>query len=99
MDKGTKLSNVILEPVITEKSTALSQHNKYTFMIANNATKSDVRSVFSEIFPGRKVLSVQSLKIKGHKKRTKSGFKLPVDRKKVVVTVEGPKIEYFPEVS
>ncbi|MBI2995965.1 MAG: 50S ribosomal protein L23 [Candidatus Melainabacteria bacterium] len=93
------ISNVILKPVITEKSTALSKHNKYTFLIARGATKDDVKSVFKEIFPDRKVLDIQTLKIKGHKKRTKGGYKLPVDKKKVIITISGAKLEFFPEVS
>ena len=93
------LSNIILEPVITEKSTALSQQNKYTFLVSNDATKTKIKDVFKEIFPGRKVLDVQTLIMKGHTRRTKSGFKLPRDSKKVIITAEGPKIEFFPEVS
>ena len=92
-------TSIILEPVITEKSTALSQQNKYTFQVSNSATKPAIKKVFEEIFPGRKVLKIQSLTIKGHSKRTKSGIKLPKDSKKAVITVEGPRIELFPWVS
>lgn len=93
------LSTTLLKPIITEKSSALSQQNKYTFKVANHATKSTIRKAFEEIFPDRKVMSIQTIKIKGHTKRTKSGFKLPRDGKKALITVSGPKIEYFPEIS
>ncbi len=93
------VSDVILEPVITEKSTALSQFNKYTFKVSKNASKTAIKSAFEQAFPERKVLDVQTLKIMGHKKRTKLGFKPARDHKKAVLTIEGPKIEFFPEVS
>ena len=93
------LSDVLLEPIITEKSTSLSQHNKYTFKVSKHISKPLIKKAFEIVFPGRKVLSVQTVKLKGHKKRTKSGFKLPLDGKKAIITSEGPKIEYFPEVS
>ena len=96
---GNQSSDILLEPIITEKSTALSQFNKYTFKVAKDATKTSIRNAFQEIFPGRKVESIQTLKITGHKRRTKSGFTRPKDSKKAVVTASGPKIEYYPEVS
>jgi len=88
----------ILEPIITEKSTALSKQNKYTFKVTKDATKNLIRKSFLEVFPDRKVKSIKTLKIKGHSKRTKSGIKFPLDGKKVIITIDGPKIEYFPDI-
>ena len=88
----------ILEPIITEKSTALSKQNKYTFKVMKDSTKDLIRQSFLEIFPDRKIKSIKILKIKGHSKRTKSGIKFPIDGKKVIITIDGPKIEYFPDV-
>ncbi len=93
------MTSVILEPVITEKSTALCQQNKYTFRVSKNATKHVIKHAFEAIFPGRKVLSIQTSKTMGHRKRTKGGYKNPVDGKKALITVEGPRIEFFPEAS
>ena len=94
------ISKVLIEPVITEKSTVLSGNNKYTFYVHKEATKSNIKKVFEQIFPGRKVLSVQTLSQRGHKRRTKGGFTSPKDKKKAVITIKsGAKIEYFPEVS
>lgn len=98
--KMSKLfSDILLEPVITEKSTALSQYGKYTFKVAKDASKTNIKKAFEEIFPGRKVKSIETLKITGHKRRTRTGFTKPKDGKKAVITSEGPKIEYYPEVS
>ena len=88
----------ILEPIITEKSTALSKQNKYTFKVEKDATKDLIRKSFLEVFPDRKVKSIKTLKVKGHSKRTKSGIKFPVDGKKVIITTIGPRIEYFPDL-
>ncbi len=96
---SNKASDILLEPVITEKSTALSQHEKYTFKVANCATKSTIKKAFEEVFPSNKVLSIQTVKVKGHLKRTRFGSTLPKDGKKAVITASGPKIEYFPEIS
>ena len=94
---ASELKDVILEPIITEKSTALAAHSKYTFKVAKNASKFQIKQAFEQIFPKRKVLSIQTAKITGHTKRTKKGIKLLLGAKKAVVSVEGDRIEYFPE--
>lgn len=93
------LSHVLIEPIITEKSTALSQHGKYTFKVLKDATKFQIKEAFTKVFPKLKVLDIQTLKIKGHSKRTKKGYKLAIDSKKAIITVEGGTIEYFPQAS
>ena len=90
-------SNIFLEPIITEKSSTLSRLNKYTFKVAKGADKGSIKKAFEEIFPGRKVLAIQTAKIAGHKRRTKGGFKKPIDCKKAILTIKGDRIEYFPE--
>ena len=96
---GKNFSHILLEPVITEKSTALSKQNKYTFKVSEHATKTQIKKAFEEVFPKQKVLKIQTLKVMGHKRRTKKGFKNPIDGKKAVLTVSGPRIEFFPEAS
>lgn len=95
MAKGLK--DTILEPIITEKSTALSVQSKYTFKVSKDATKFQIRKSFESLFPKRKILAIQTVKIAGHRRRTKGGFKNPIDGKKAIVTIEGDRIEYFPE--
>ena len=97
-----KYSDTIKEPIITEKSTALSQYGKYTFLVDNLATKHQIKDAFKKIYPEMKVLNIQTLKVRGHEKRTKFGSVLPKDKKKAVITVDpekGGKIEYFPETT
>ena len=93
------LAEIILEPVITEKSTALSQFNKYTFKVVNSADKITIKKAFEKVFPNRKVKSVQISKIFSHKRRTKGGYVKNPSCKKAIITIDGPKIDYFPEVS
>ena len=59
------LSDIILEPIITEKSTALSQHNKYTFKVSMKANKNTVREAFAKIFPDRKIKSIKIITTRG----------------------------------
>lgn len=99
MTMNRNLSDILLEPVITEKSTALAKHKKYTFKVAGGVTKYSIKQAFEQIFPGRKVLDINSLVIKGHTKRTRTGIKFPKDSRKAVITIDGPAIEYFPDVS
>ena len=96
---GRNLSNILLKPVITEKSTHLAKLKKYTFKVSKDATKHSIKNAFEQIFPGRKVLDINSLVIKGHTKRTKTGIKFPRDFRKAVISIDGPAIEYFPDVS
>ena len=96
---GKNISDLILEPIITEKSTALSLQNKYTFKVATHATKGSIKQAFIEVFPGRKITNIKTIKIQRGTKRTKSGLKFLSDQKKAVITIDGPRIEYFPEVS
>lgn len=96
---GKNLSDILLKPIITEKSSALTQHNKYTFLVSRDATKNTIRNAFHKVFPDRKILSIQTSKVLGHKKRTKSGYAPPKDGKKAIITIDGARIDYFPEVS
>jgi len=54
------LSDIILEPVITEKSTALSKHSKYTFKVSKGSSKTAIKKAFENIFPDRKILEIQT---------------------------------------
>ena len=69
--------DVILRPVITEKSMAESAEKKYVFEVAPSANKIEIKQAIAEIF-GVKVKSVNTVKTKGKQKRTGS------DRKSVV---------------
>ena len=86
---------VILRPVISEKSYALLAANKYTFRVHDRANKTQVRQAIEEIF-GVRVLDVRTLWVKPKPKRR--GFTSGYRRrwKKAVVTLHADdSIELF----
>ena len=68
MSIDPKLFDVILSPVITEKATALSEHNKVVFKVAKTATKPQIKQAVEKLFDV-KVESVNTLVRKGKVKR------------------------------
>jgi large subunit ribosomal protein L23 len=95
---GFILEEVIKRPIITEKSSNQASLGKYTFEVPTWATKDHVKEAFKKFFPELNVTKVNMAKVFGHSKRTKKGIKAPRDSKKAIVTVEGGKIDYFPEI-
>ncbi len=87
---------MILEPVITEKSTNLAKEGKYTFRVDKGLTKDKIRALISKVF-GVTVLKVRTLKERGEIKRGASGRKKIIKpTKKAVVQLKGKeKIEIF----
>lgn len=96
---GKEYKDILLEPIITEKSTALSQHGKYSFIVSIDATKFQIKEAFKKVFPDLKVVDVNTVKVRGHWRRTRTGIKGPRDKKKAIITVDGGKIDYFPETA
>ena len=62
--------DVILSPVITEKSSAVSEANQVVFKVRRNATKPEIKAAIEKLF-GVKVLAVNTLNRKGKTKRFK----------------------------
>jgi large subunit ribosomal protein L23 len=91
----TELSHydVIIRPVITERSTAASEHNKVIFNVARTATKPEIKAAVEALFKV-KVTAVNTLNRKGKTKRFR-GFKgTQSDTKRAVVTLaEGQSID------
>jgi large subunit ribosomal protein L23 len=82
-----RMYNVILSPVITEKSTLGSEHNQVTFRVAKDATKPEVKTAIEELF-GVKVKAVNTLNQKGKLKRFRGRLGKRSDVKKAIVTLE-----------
>jgi large subunit ribosomal protein L23 len=82
-----RMYDVILSPVITEKSTLGSEHNQVTFKVAQNATKPEVKAAIEGLF-GVKVKAVNTLNQKGKVKRFKGRLGKRNDMKKAIVTLE-----------
>ena len=60
--------DVILAPVITEKATMLTEHNKVVFRVAKDSTKDEIASAVEELFKV-KVIKVNTINTKGKTKR------------------------------
>ena len=91
--------DVIISPVVSEKSYQLIESNVYTFLVHPDAAKPEIRSAVEEIF-GVKVAKVNTLNRKGKSTRNRRTGKLGSrpDRKRAIVTmVEGDSIDLFKE--
>ncbi len=87
--------DVILKPVISEKSYGLLEDNKYTFIVRPDANKTQIKIAIEQIFNVR-VLDVNTLNRPGKRKRTKSGFGSRKDTKRAIVSLKpGDTIELF----
>jgi len=79
--------DTLVAPVITEKSTLLSEENKVVFRVPLDATKKDIAEAVEELFKV-KVKAVNTLRMKGKTKRFRGIEGKRDDVKKAVVTLE-----------
>lgn len=88
--------DILLEPVISEKSYGLLDDHKYTFLVRPDANKTQIKIAVEKVF-GVQVLSVNTINRKGKRKRTRYGFGKRKDTKRAVVTLsaESKPIEIF----
>lgn len=92
-----KYYDVILKPVVTEKSMAAMAEKKYTFLVRPEATKAQVKEAVEKMFEGTKVASVNTMNLDGKKKRRGMTFGKTAKTKKAIVqlTAESAEIEIF----
>ena len=92
-----KYYDVILKPVITEKSMAAMAEKKYTFLVHPQATKSQVKEAVEKMFAGTKVKSVNTMNLDGKTKRRGMTFGKTAKTKKAIVqlTADSADIEIF----
>jgi large subunit ribosomal protein L23 len=89
--------DVILKPVVSEKSYALLDSNVYTFVVDPRATKVDIRKAVESVF-GVRVSKVNTLNRKGKRKRNRrtGTYGQRIDTKRAIVTLAaGDKIDPF----
>ena len=91
--------DVILKPVVTEKSMGLMGEKKYTFLVHPDVTKTQVKEAVEKMFPGTKVEKVNTMNIEGKKKRVRGAMQYgkTAKRKKAIVqlTEDSAEIEIF----
>jgi large subunit ribosomal protein L23 len=87
--------DIIIAPIISEKSYGLLDQNKYTFLVRPDANKTAVKIAIQQIFNVR-VLSVNTINRDGKRKRTRTGWGKRKDTKRAIVTLAaGDRIEAF----
>ena len=89
--------DVILKPVITEKSMNAMSEKKYTFLVHPEANKSMIKEAVEKMFPGTKVASVNTMNMDGKTKRRGMTFGKTAKTKKAIVklTEDSKDIEIF----
>jgi large subunit ribosomal protein L23 len=87
--------DILIAPVVSEKSYGLLDDNKYTFVVHPDANKTEIKIAVEKIF-GVKVTAVNTLNRKGKTRRTKSGLGQRKNTKRAIVSVAaGQSIDIF----
>ena len=89
--------DVILKPVVTEKSMNAMAERKYTFLVHPEANKTMIKEAVEKMFPGTKVASVNTMNMDGKTKRRGTTFGKTAKTKKAIVqlTADSKEIEIF----
>ena len=82
-----RTEEVIIKPIVTEKSNDGLQDGKYTFKVNKNATKVEIRRAVEKLFEV-KVLDVKTINVNGKEKRVGRNVGMTSDWKKAIVTVD-----------
>ena len=87
--------SVLLSPVVSEKSYSLLDQNKYTFLVAPDANKTEIKIAVEKVF-GVRVLRVNTLNRTGKSLRNRLGTGKRSDTKRAIVqVVPGDRIDIF----
>ena len=87
--------DVLIAPVVSEKSYGLLDQNKYTFLVDPQANKTEIKIAVEKIF-NVKVTSVNTVNRVGKRRRTRAGWRTRPDTKRAVVSVvAGQRIDIF----
>ena len=78
---------IIIKPIVTERSSMDLQEGKYTFKVNKKATKVEIAKAVEKLF-GVKVLSVNTISVKGKQKRVGAHQGMTSDWKKAIVTID-----------
>ena len=89
--------DIVIRPIITERSMKGIAAGKYTFEVAKDANKIEIAEAVEKLFPGTKVSAVNTLHVRGKIKRMGRSSGMTRSWKKAVVTIkpESKKIEFF----
>ena len=95
MTKSGNPRDILVKPVVSEKSYRLAEDGKYTFIVAPGCNKTEIRQAVEEVFRV-KVTGVNTLNRQGKRRRTRFGWGKRVDTKRAIVTLaDGDRIDIF----
>ncbi|MGN1137770.1 MAG: 50S ribosomal protein L23 [Oscillospiraceae bacterium] len=88
--------DIVIKPIITEKSMSGLQNGKYTFKVAKNANKVEIAKAVEELF-GVKVAKVNTMNVRGRSKRMgmHSGYTAAWKKAIVTLAADSKTIEFF----
>lgn len=89
--------DVIVRPIVSEKSYSLIDQGKYTFEVDPTANKTEIKLAIEKIF-GVKVASVNTINRQGKTRRTRFGMGKRKDTKRAIVTLKSGSIDIFTAV-
>ena len=92
-----KYYDVILKPVVTEKSMKMMAEKKYTFYVHPEANKAQIKEAVQRMFEGTKVREVKTMNLEGKTRRRGMIFGKTAKKKKAIVflTEDSKEIEIF----
>ena len=79
--------DIILRPIVSEKSYGLLESGSYTFEVRPDANKTQIKIAIEQIFDGVKVVSVNTINRQGKRKRTRTGYGRRKATKRAIVTL------------
>jgi len=95
MTEGKNPRDILIRPIVSEKSYSLMDQGKYTFEVDPRSNKTEIKIAVEQIF-GVKVVSVNTINRKGKTRRTRFGLGKRKDVKRAIVTVgAGEAIDIF----
>ncbi|KRC37795.1 MULTISPECIES: 50S ribosomal protein L23 [Oerskovia] len=86
--------DILLAPVVSEKSYGLLDEGKYTFLVDPRANKTEIKIAVEQIF-SVKVASVNTINRKGKTRRTRFGLGKRKDTKRAIITLREGTIDIF----
>jgi len=86
--------DILISPVVSEKSYGLLDEGKYTFIVDPRANKTEIKIAVEQVFKV-KVASVNTINRKGKVRRTKAGLGKRKDTKRAIVTLREGTIDIF----
>ena len=93
-----KIYSVLRKPLTTEKSTNLQQFNQYTFVVAKNSNRNEIKQAIETLFKV-KVLKINTSIVRGKMKSFKGNYGFRKNKKKAIVTLqEGNTIDSSLEI-